>query len=98
MPTLTPFGRAAGTTFADRKIYFSEHVMAYLDEFEQKDTALHEIAHVIAGLTAGHGDIWRNVFLQLGGSGQVNWNPSPEWLAYRFRMLLGSPQTTEETR
>lgn len=37
---------------------------------ETRNTVLHEIAHAIAGNSAGHGSVWKNIFKDLGGNGE----------------------------
>lgn len=48
------------------KIELSEPWVEVLDEQEVKDTILHEIAHAVAGLDAGHGLRWKTVAMSLG--------------------------------
>ena len=36
-----------------------------------KNTLLHEIAHAIAGPRHGHDEVWRQIFLRIGGNGKA---------------------------
>lgn len=47
------------------QIVFSKHFL-HLDDYQIKDTILHEIAHAIAGHKADHGPEWRMVCRQIG--------------------------------
>lgn len=37
---------------------------------EFRETILHEIAHIIAGLSFGHSHIWKKILLRIGGNGK----------------------------
>lgn len=47
-------------------ISLSEKLTLLNDEFQVRDTILHEIAHAIAGFKAGHGPIWKDVCVKVG--------------------------------
>jgi predicted SprT family Zn-dependent metalloprotease len=51
-----------------RQISLSRHLTLLNGWDEVKDTALHEIAHALAGASAGHGPKWQALALHLGGS------------------------------
>lgn len=59
-----------GGTFAHAKrILFSAAYVAMLSAAERRDAVRHEVAHAIVGVAAGHSDVWRNMAIELGGSG-----------------------------
>lgn len=35
-----------------------------------KNTILHEVAHALVGIGHGHGNVWRNTFIRIGGNGE----------------------------
>lgn len=49
-----------------RRIELSRHFVEANDEAAIRDTILHEIAHAMAGPTAGHGPRWRAICRQIG--------------------------------
>jgi predicted SprT family Zn-dependent metalloprotease len=61
---------SAGTTFflagACTKIALSRPVTALNSEEQVRDTILHEIAHARAGISAGHGPMWKAIALAIG--------------------------------
>lgn len=48
---------------------FSEVAFDHVDEDEIRDTITHEIAHALAGSTAGHGPRWVAIHRSIGGTG-----------------------------
>ena len=62
--------RAFGScSYPLKTIYISLHfVEAGESEGVLKDTVLHEIAHAIAGASAGHGPAWKRAALMVGAS------------------------------
>lgn len=56
-------GRAC---FNKQEIQFSRYFMERISWEEAVDTALHEIAHVIAGIEEGHGIKWQRIASRLG--------------------------------
>lgn len=60
--------RCGNCDFGRRKITLSRHYVAMNDEWEIRDTILHEIAHAIAGFKAGHGPDWRKVAVRIGAT------------------------------
>lgn len=54
--------------YGDKVLSFSKPLIGANDESEVIDTILHEIAHAIAGPTAGHGPAWRKVARELGAT------------------------------
>jgi hypothetical protein len=76
----------AGLCIYDKKtISFSVHLILNQEiSWNQKHTViLHEVAHALVGFAAGHGDIWKNKCLEIGGDGQ------------RFHtLLLKTPRAT----
>lgn len=49
-------------------IRLSRHWMAHIPESEVRDVILHEIAHAIAGHSAGHGWQWKAVCRRIGAN------------------------------
>lgn len=62
--------RCGNCNFGKRKITLSRHYVAMNEEWEIRDTILHEIAHAIAGFKAGHGPEWRKVARRIGATPQ----------------------------
>lgn len=56
--------------FRLKTISLSKVLAPVIDESEVRDTLLHEIAHAIAGYSAGHGRKWKELFISMGGSGK----------------------------
>lgn len=52
--------------FRTETIGLSLKLVEVNDEEKVKDVILHEIAHAIAGHSAGHGEIWKRVCLKIG--------------------------------
>jgi predicted SprT family Zn-dependent metalloprotease len=53
-----------------KRITLSAHLTLLNDEGEVRDTILHEIAHALAGVRAGHGPKWKKTALAIGCNGQ----------------------------
>jgi hypothetical protein len=51
-----------------RRLELSRKIMAVSDEATVRDTILHEIAHINAGLQHGHDRIWKLEAIRLGAS------------------------------
>lgn len=62
--------RLGATHYHTRRITLSKHLIALNTEDIVRQTVLHEIAHVLAGPTAGHGPEWRRLARSLGHSGE----------------------------
>ena len=59
-----------GVTYGHaQRILFSSAFMSMLPAAERRDAVRHEVAHAIVGVAAGHSDVWRNMAIELGGSG-----------------------------
>lgn len=58
--------RAGLCNFTDRRISVSRYLAATFDDDENHQTLLHEIAHALAGPTAGHGPEWQRIARDLG--------------------------------
>ena len=52
--------------FTRKRIELSRYFTAHNDEAAVRDTALHEIAHALAGEKAGHGPKWKAVCKRIG--------------------------------
>lgn len=53
-------------SYTDQQLVFASKVMARWDEDDIKDTVLHEIAHALAGPSAGHGPEWKAMCRTVG--------------------------------
>lgn len=63
--------RRAGICRYDQSVIgLSAPLTALHDEAEVRDTILHEIAHALAGPSAGHGPRWQAIARRIGCSGQ----------------------------
>lgn len=51
-------------------IHIEIHKCVFVDPQQMRDTLAHEIAHVIAGIDAGHGPAWKRAARSLGHSGE----------------------------
>lgn len=60
--------RCGNCNFGKRKITLSRHYVSMNEEWEIRDTILHEIAHAIAGFEAGHGPNWKGVARRIGAT------------------------------
>ncbi len=56
--------------FSKRTISLSKPLTIANDEAQVRDTILHEIAHALAGASAGHGPIWKNMCAFVGANPQ----------------------------
>ena len=61
--------RAGLCRYDTRVISLSRPLTALYSAEEVRETVLHEIAHAIAGPSAGHGPRWRRVAVEIGASG-----------------------------
>ncbi len=52
--------------YGQKRIELSKYFVAHNDEPAVRDTALHEIAHALAGEKAGHGPKWKAVCRRIG--------------------------------
>jgi predicted SprT family Zn-dependent metalloprotease len=62
--------RCGNCHFGKWRITLSRYYVRMNDEAEVRDTILHEIAHAMAGVDAGHGPIWRKVAQNIGAKPQ----------------------------
>lgn len=58
--------RAGLCDFQRKRITVSRYLAARFDDDEIHQTLLHEVAHALAGHTAGHGAAWRSIAQDLG--------------------------------
>lgn len=58
--------RAGACSFTAKRVSVSRYLAARYDDDTNHQTLLHEIAHALAGPTAGHGPAWRRVARELG--------------------------------
>jgi len=60
-----------GACYSDlKKITFSIYLVLHCKEEEFLNVVLHEIAHALAGHSAGHGPMWKSVAQSIGCDGQ----------------------------
>jgi len=52
--------------YYNKTIGLSRNLVLLNDEEKVKDTILHEIAHAIVGKKEGHGQVWKDVCVQIG--------------------------------
>lgn len=77
--------RLGACYYKERKITLSRYFMELVSKDEIHDTILHEIAHAIAGSSAGHGPAWKAVARQIGCNAQATYkkplplNPAAKW-------------------
>ena len=53
-----------------KKIEISEILTPHCKDSAVLNTLTHEIAHALVGPKQGHGDLWRNTHIRLGGNGE----------------------------
>jgi predicted SprT family Zn-dependent metalloprotease len=58
--------RAGLCDYTKRRISLSRYLAARYDDDTNHQTLLHEVAHALAGATAGHGPEWKRVAADLG--------------------------------
>lgn len=61
--------RAGLCNFTDRRITVSRYLAAKFSDDEIHQVLLHEVAHALAGQTAGHGARWQKVAAEIGYAG-----------------------------
>jgi len=61
--------RAGLCDYGKKRISVSRYLSARYDDETNRQTLLHEIAHALAGPTAGHGPAWRRIARSLGYTG-----------------------------
>ena len=62
--------RFGGCNYTWKKITLSKHLVQLNDEFQVKDTILHEIAHALVGHKHGHDSYWRMKAREIGCNGE----------------------------
>lgn len=55
--------------YSTKTLTFSAVAFAHIGEEEVRNTILHEIAHALAGASAGHGYKWKQIHREIGGTG-----------------------------
>jgi predicted SprT family Zn-dependent metalloprotease len=58
--------RAGLCNYSDHKISLSKYIVEYHSIDQSEQVILHEIAHALAGKSAGHGPNWKNVAKSIG--------------------------------
>lgn len=94
-----PRGVLGQANFDERLVRLNDVFVKQANAREIKDTILHELAHVLAGLKAGHGEKWERVAKTIGASpnaGKViklNWHRKADLilaLSYITLIALGA--------
>jgi predicted SprT family Zn-dependent metalloprotease len=62
--------RAGLCDYRAKRITVSRHLAARYDDDEIHQVLLHEVAHALAGSTAGHGPRWKKVSREIGYEGK----------------------------
>lgn len=74
--------------YRSKTITLSKHLVLLNDIDAVLDTILHEIAHALAGYSAGHGNKWKQIAKDIGCTGDRCYNPkivnTPESKYYAF--------------
>lgn len=78
----------AGTAYGPAIVTFSETLFANWAESAQADTIRHEIAHLIAGYDAGHGEAWKRCARALGATPEACWTRTAETPAAPYLWVL----------
>jgi predicted SprT family Zn-dependent metalloprotease len=74
--------RAGLCNFTDHRITVSRYLAARYDDDEVHQILLHEVAHALAGATAGHGPAWKRIADGLGYAGaRLHSGPTADELA-----------------
>ena len=78
--------QAGSCNYSKRTIAISLDVAQRVSEEQYTDTILHEIAHALAGSSAGHGPAWKAVCVRIGASPEATYQTSQllEKPTYRF--------------
>ena len=76
--------RNVGLTDYSKKLFtFSKPYIEVYDSNEVKDTILHEIAHALTpDAETSHDDSWKEMFILIGGSGEVDFISTKEFQDY----------------
>jgi predicted SprT family Zn-dependent metalloprotease len=67
----TSLKRAGSCSYHTKTLRINKSFAVLAPESSLVDTILHEIAHMLAGATAGHGPEWKKAAKQIGCSGKV---------------------------
>lgn len=70
--------RAGVCKYGPKIIGLSKPLVELWAEGPVRDTILHEIAHALVGPGAGHGFIWRQKCLEIGGDGRARYHTTEE--------------------
>lgn len=62
--------RAGLCNYTEKRISVSRYLAARYEDDEIHQVLLHEVAHAVAGVGAGHGERWRRVAAELGYEGK----------------------------
>ena len=62
--------------YSAKQITLSKHMVLINSIDHVKDTILHEIAHVIAGVGNGHNRTWKSIAIKIGCNGDRCYNPT----------------------
>lgn len=83
--------RANGTCYYGKmEIKLSKKLTPYRSWSETYETIIHEIAHAIAGPDAKHGETWKSVYRNLGGTGsRCSTDDASVHVAHKWEMRFG---------
>lgn len=93
--------RAGACRYGSKTIVYSRRLIRARPWEETRDTVFHEVAHVIAGSTAGHGPEWARVAKRLGGSGRATFDSSKidkAKMDYKYKAVCPAGHTLYRAR
>lgn len=90
--------RAGQCDYTRRRITVSRRLMQLYSPHEARDVVIHEVAHALAGKEAGHGPVWREVALRLGGTARARISPQAPRLPARWKGVCQCGITFERMR
>ena len=61
--------------YSKKEISLSKYLVELNNEEKVRDTIIHEIAHAIAGYSAGHGKDWKRCVVRMGGVPERCYSP-----------------------
>jgi len=80
---------AVGRPITRKLIKLSRHLVRLNDVEQVRDTILHEIAHVLAGLDHGHDEKWRQTCLRIGAKPSRTADERIKLVECRFLLICG---------
>ena len=77
-----------------RCIDLSKNMTLHRSDDEVKNTIIHEVAHAIDYVTRGtssHDNVWRNIFLAMGGDGNTRTHVDKELVNKTYKYIITCP-------